>query len=53
MHKLADAVEKKTAILLLHIADSTAEVLLQDNIKKMAFWELPIPWNRPFTKTSS
>lgn len=36
MHKLAPIIEKEAGIQLLHIADATAEVLLANNVSKVA-----------------
>ncbi|CAM3754574.1 aspartate/glutamate racemase family protein [Xenorhabdus thuongxuanensis] len=35
MHKVADDIEKSISIPILHIADATAEVLIDDGIKKV------------------
>ena len=50
MHKVAPEIEKAIDIPLLHIADATAEVLLEKKSRQVGYLELLLQWSRIFTK---
>ncbi|WP_064792275.1 aspartate/glutamate racemase family protein [Shewanella woodyi] len=50
MHKVADEVQAKVNIPLLHIADATAELLVKDGIKKVGLLGTQFTMAEPFYK---
>jgi aspartate racemase len=50
MHKVAPQIKKNISIPILHIADATAKVLLQDNIKKVGLLGTAFTMEQEFYK---
>lgn len=50
MHKVADPVEESLSIPLLHIADATARVLQQNNLKRVGLLGTGFTMEQPFYK---